>query len=106
RHRMSDEHNRLLSVFSNTVLEIQRLAQTRSIEHFHGCMIERLTALIGFDKAWWGLAALIDGLPVDHSSQLFKLPGQYLLDWQSIRHDDVTIDSVYRQPGRAVIIDM
>lgn len=103
---MSDRLAQTLSAFSNTVLDIQRLAQSQSIEHFHNRMIERLSELIAFDKAWWGLAALINGVPVERSTQLFKLPAQYLLDWQSISHDDVTIDSVHSHPGHAVIIDM
>jgi len=92
---MSDRLAQTLSAFSSTLLDIQRLAQSQSIEHFHSCMIERLSELIAFDKAWWGLAALINGVPVERSTQLFKLPAQYLLDWQSISHDDVTIDSVH-----------
>lgn len=103
---MSDQLTHVLSTFSSAVLDIQRLAQSQSIEYFHSRMIERLAELIGFDKAWWGLAALIDGVPVERSSQLFNLPAQYLLDWQSISHDDITIDSVHRHPGHAVIIDM
>lgn len=103
---MSDHLTQVLSTFSSAVLDIQRLAQSQSIEHFHNRMIDRLAQLIGFDKAWWGLAALIDGVPVARSSQLFNLPAQYLLDWQSISHDDVTIDSVHRHPGQAVVIDM
>ncbi|HDS1695706.1 MULTISPECIES: helix-turn-helix transcriptional regulator [Pseudomonas] len=103
---MSDRLAQTLSAFSSTVLDIQRLAQSQSIEHFHSLMIERLSELITFDKAWWGLAALINGVPVERSTQLFKLPVQYLLDWQSISHDDVTIESVHSHPGHAVVIDM
>lgn len=103
---MSDRLAQALSAFSSAVLDIQRLAQSQSIEHFHSRMIERLAELIAFDKAWWGLAALIDAVPVERSTQLFNLPAQYLMDWQSISHDDVTIDRVHSHPGHAVIIDM
>lgn len=103
---MSDRFAQTLSAFSSAVLDIQRLAQNQSIEHFHHRMIERLAELIAFDKAWWGLAALTDGLPVERSPQLFKLPAQYLLDWQTIWHDDVTIATVHSHPGHAVVIDM
>lgn len=103
---MSDRLAQALRAFSSAVFDIQRLAQSQSIEHFHNRMIERLAELIAFDKAWWGLAALIDGLPVERSPKLFKLPPQYLPDWQSIWREDVTIDSVHSHPGRAVVIDM
>jgi DNA-binding CsgD family transcriptional regulator len=36
---------------------------------------------------------------------LFNLPPTYLDDWQSIRHDDITVPLVNAEPGKAVIID-
>lgn len=96
----------LLSKFSSAILDIQQLAQNQPNEHFHDRMLERLQLLIPFDKAWWGRAALINGMPEEHRSHLFNLPSSYLVDWQSIQHDDITIARAYSAPGRAVIIDM
>lgn len=103
---MSEKAIGVLSAFSDTVLDIQRLAQSQAIEHFHEQMLGRLRSLISFDKAWWGRAALIDGIPEEHSSCLINLPASYLTDWQSIRHDDITIARVHGNPGHAAIIDM
>ncbi|AZE89242.1 helix-turn-helix transcriptional regulator [Pseudomonas orientalis] len=97
---------RLLEAFSAMTLELQRLAQDKNIEHFHEAALRCIGELLPFDSAWWGRAALIDGLPEEHSSYLYKLPSSYLRDWQSIRHVDVTIDRVHGAPGQAVIVDM
>lgn len=96
----------LLGQFSNTVLDIQRLAQARPIEQFHPQMFQRLQALLPFDKAWWGRSAQVDGQLREHSSAVFNLPADYVADWQSIRHDDITVEQVHAAPGRAVVIDL
>ncbi|MBD8494336.1 response regulator transcription factor [Pseudomonas syringae] len=98
--------NDLLSAFSSTLLDIQRLAHDQSVEHFHDAMLARLQGLIRFEKAWWGRSALIDGLPEEHRHHLFNLPGDYLQDWKSMREDDITVTRAFLNPGRAVIIDM
>jgi DNA-binding CsgD family transcriptional regulator len=87
-------------------LELQRLAQNKDIEHFHQAALSCISQLLPFDSAWWGRAALIDGLPEAHSAYLYNLPQRYLTDWHSIRHLDVTVDRVHEVPGQAVIIDM
>lgn len=96
----------LPEAFSAMTLELQRLAQNKDIEHFHQPALSCISQLLPFDSAWWGRAALIDGLPEEHSSYLYKLPLSYLPDWQSIRHIDVTVGRVYEIPGQAVIVDM
>ncbi|WP_375741364.1 LuxR C-terminal-related transcriptional regulator [Pseudomonas boanensis] len=95
----------LLEQFSNTTLELQRLARDRSIERFHALALARVQQLLPFDRAWWGRAAMIDGMPEEHSSHLFNLPPHYLDDWQSIRHDDITVPLVNAAPGKSVIVD-
>ena len=99
-------HADLLGAFSAITLELQRLAQNQDIEHFHHATLSCMSQLLPFDSAWWGRAALIDGLPEEHNSYLYNLPSSYLADWQSIRHTDVTIGKVHDNPGQAVIVDM
>jgi DNA-binding CsgD family transcriptional regulator len=98
--------SQLLQDFSAATLDIQRLAQDKPIERFHRPALERIQQLLPFSKAWWGRAALIDGLPEEHSRHLFELPTDYLEDWQSIRHQDITVGLVYAHPGQAAIVDM
>ncbi|QXI26213.1 helix-turn-helix transcriptional regulator [Pseudomonas vanderleydeniana] len=98
--------NTLLSLFSNALLDIQRLAHDQSVEHFHDAMLARLQGLIAFDKAWWGRAALIDGMLEEHRNHLFHLQADYLQDWRCIREDDITLPVTHSHPGQAVIIDM
>ncbi|THG83934.1 helix-turn-helix transcriptional regulator [Pseudomonas sp. A-1] len=95
-----------LAEFGNALLDINRLARDKALESFHHQALQRLQRLLPFDKAWWGRAALIDGLPEEHSRHLFGLPAEYLDDWQSIREQDITVDRVHSSPGHAVIIDM
>lgn len=99
-------HAGLLAAFSALTLELQRLAQHQDIETLHPHALARISQVLPFDSAWWGRAALIDGLPEEHSSYLYHLPPSYLPDWQSIRHIDVTVSRVHASPGQAVIIDM
>jgi DNA-binding CsgD family transcriptional regulator len=99
-------HASLLEAFSAMTLELQRLAQDKDIEHFHHAALGCINQLLPFDSAWWGRAALIEGLPEEHNSYLYKLPRSYLSDWQSIRHIDVTVGRVHDIPGQAVIVDM
>ncbi|AZF05537.1 helix-turn-helix transcriptional regulator [Pseudomonas sp. R5-89-07] len=96
----------LLQAFSTLTLDVQRLARQQDIEHFQHHALRRVSQLLAFDYAWWGRAALIDGLPEEHSSCLYQLPSDYLRDWQSIRHIDVTVGRVHATPGQAVIVDM
>lgn len=99
-------HASLLEAFSAITLELQRLAQNKDIEHFHHAALSCISQLLPFDSAWWGRATLIDGLPEEHHSYLYKLPRSYLPDWQSIRHIDVTVGKVHDNLGQAVIVDM
>ncbi|NBF13344.1 helix-turn-helix domain-containing protein [Pseudomonas sp. Fl4BN1] len=96
----------LLQAFSELTLELQQLAQNKDIEHLHQHALARINKLLPFDSAWWGRAALVDGLPDEHSCYLYRLPPSYLPDWQSIRHTDITVSRVHEVPGRAVIVDM
>ncbi|QJI29048.1 helix-turn-helix transcriptional regulator [Pseudomonas sp. ADAK18] len=101
-----DDHASLLQAFSTLTLDLQRLAQHQDIEHFHRHALARISQLMAFDSAWWGRAALIEGLPEEHSCHLYNLPPSYLPDWQSIRHVDVTVGLVHKAPGQAAIVDM
>ena len=98
--------SQLLEDFSAATLDIQRLAKDKPIERFHRLALERIQPLLAFSKAWWGRAALINGLPEEHSRHLFELPTGYLEDWQSIRHQDITVGLVHARPGQAVVVDM
>lgn len=103
-----DEHlitPRRFAAFNACVLELQRLAQEQPLARFHRHALQRLQALLAFDKAWWGHAAMVADLPEEHSSQVFGLPASYVEDWQSIREQDITVGLVQSQPGRSVIVD-
>lgn len=93
------------SAFNALTLELQRLAQDTPLTLFRQQVLVRLQSVIAFDKAWWGRAALVDGLPEEHSSYVFMLPGSYVDDWRSIREQDITIPLTHVSPGRSVIID-
>jgi DNA-binding CsgD family transcriptional regulator len=94
----------LLKAFSEITLEIQRLARDRPIEHFHAQALALLQRLLPFDRAWWGRAAIVDGLPEMHSSHLLNLPPEYVADWQSIRHEDITVGLTIATPRKTVLI--
>ncbi|WP_457978187.1 LuxR C-terminal-related transcriptional regulator [Ectopseudomonas composti] len=93
------------SAFSALTLELQRLAQDTPLAFFRQQVLTRLQSVIAFDKAWWGRAALVDGLPEEHSSYVFMLPGGYVDDWRLIREQDITVPLAHVSPGSSVIID-
>ena len=101
------EDTDLLVCFSQTVLELYRLAREEPLERFHQTMMECIQALIPFDAAWWGRSAVtLDGPDYLHSSYFYHLPDHYFDSWQKIRDRDTTIDRVFNQPQRAVQLDM
>ncbi|WNW11847.1 LuxR C-terminal-related transcriptional regulator [Pseudomonas sp. DTU_2021_1001937_2_SI_NGA_ILE_001] len=106
---MSPNDARLVSLsfstFNRLILELQRLAQDQPLAGFHQHALQQLQALIAFDKAWWGRAAVVEGLPDEHSSYVFGLPAQYVADWQSIREQDPTVALTHAQPSRSVLVD-
>lgn len=89
----------LLAAFGAAVLDINRLARDKTLERFHRTALERLQQLVPFQRAWWGRAALIDGVPVEHSAHLFNLEEHYVEDWKSISHDDITVGLVHARPA-------
>lgn len=96
---------RQIGAYNALLLDLTRLAQERAMQRFHAGVLSRLRQLIDFDKAWWGRAALIDGLPCEHSTHLYNLPSHYLADWQTIRDQDPTVQRTHADPGHSVIID-
>lgn len=62
----------LLQAFSTLTLDLHRLAQDQDIDNFHRHALERISQLLPFDSAWWGRAAVIDGLPEEHSTYLYN----------------------------------
>ncbi|MFO5736551.1 hypothetical protein, partial [Klebsiella pneumoniae] len=68
----------MLAQVAAAVLDINRLARDKTLERFHRTALERLQQLVPFQRAWWGRAALIDGVPVEHSAHLFNLGAHYV----------------------------
>ncbi|WP_437882233.1 response regulator transcription factor [Pseudomonas sp. LRF_L74] len=93
------------TAFNSVALDLQHLARELPLSQFHHQALLRCQALIGFDKAWWGRAALVDDLPDEHSCHVFGLPPSYVDDWLSIREQDITVQQVHAEPGHSVIID-
>ncbi|MDD1507082.1 helix-turn-helix transcriptional regulator [Pseudomonas sp. CNPSo 3701] len=93
------------AAFNTLTLELLRLAQNTPLTLFRQQALTQLQGVIGFDKAWWGRSALVDGLPEEHNSAVFMLPADYVEDWRSIREHDITVPLAQMSPGRSVIID-
>jgi DNA-binding CsgD family transcriptional regulator len=93
------------SEFNALALNLQRLAQECTLDSFHDTAMRSLQEFLGFDKAWWGRTAMIDGLPHERSSHLFHLPDHYVDDWKSIRDQDITVGRAFSSPGQSVCIN-
>ena len=97
----------VLNTFSDTLLELYRLAREEPLERFHQTMMECVQNLIPFDAAWWGRSAVTTGRPdYQHSTYFYRLPGEYFESWKKIRNCDTTIQRVFDHPGKAVHLDM
>jgi len=95
----------LLDKFSNTLLEVYRLAREEPLERFLQTMLECIQPLIPFSAAWWGNGApSADNPELMHSYYLYNLPDSYFEDWRSIKDHDNTIEQVSHKSGSAVVL--
>lgn len=97
----------LLSQFSHTLLEIYRLAREEPLERFLQTMLECIQSLIPFQSAWWGRGTPSSDEPeLLQSFFLLGLPPDYFEDWKSIRKQDDTVERVFKEPGKPVVLTM
>ncbi|RDL45663.1 helix-turn-helix transcriptional regulator [Marinomonas piezotolerans] len=96
-----------LTMFSQTLFEIYRLAREEPIERFLDTMLECVRALIPFQSAWWGRGSEADSAIVHlNSSYLYNLPEHYFDAWTKIRDQDTVFEVTHRYIGQAIKLDL
>lgn len=72
-----------LTIFSQTLLEIYRLAREEPLESFLETMVECVQSLIPFNSAWWGRGSgAFSTIEYMHSIYLFNLSEDYYESWK------------------------
>lgn len=90
------------AAFGALLLDLYRLAREESMADFQRCVLERLSEVLSFDAAWWGMSALDREL---HSSYPFRLPPRFVEVWSAVREHDVLADHVLAHPSVTLNLD-
>ena len=99
---MSASEPVLFEAFSETVLEINRIASSVRMSGFQEAALDVLARHIDFDAAWWGVGSNVaDGAANVHASVAYHLPDSYVAAWTEIKADDVLEQAITRESGRA-----
>ena len=73
------------------LLDLYQLAMSSPIGEFDEQLFLLLQEYISFDSAWMGKSTLILHGPQMHNSYLYKLPDQYVADWEQVKaYDPIT----------------
>ncbi len=89
-------------VFGALLLDLYRLAREESMAEFQNRVLKRLSEVLPFDAAWWGMSRLDRDL---HSSYPFRLPAHFVEYWRGIRADDILAATVLAAPAVTVHFD-
>lgn len=89
-------------VFGALLLDLYRYARELSLADFQRRVLERLSEVLPFDAAWWGMSRLDREL---HSSYPYRLPDHFVDYWRGIRTEDILAETVLSAPSRTVYFD-
>ena len=89
-------------VFGALLLDLYRFARELSLADFQRRVLERLSEVLPFDAAWWGMSRVDREL---HSSYPYSLPEHFVDYWRGIRTDDILAETVLSEPSRTVYLD-
>lgn len=94
-----------LDAFSGFLLALHRAERRLPADRFQDAVLDRLAAAVGFDAAWWGMAAFgRDDIRL-HSSHAVGLPVDYDRRWLGVRHEDALARAIARRPGTTLRLD-
>lgn len=97
--------NESLVAFSQTLLEIYRLAREEPIECFLETMLECVQSLIPFKSAWWGMGSeSLSTIEHMNCSYLYNLSDDYFDDWKHIKEHDTTLIKTHQHMGEAITL--
>jgi len=82
--------------FGTLLLDLYRLARELPLVDFQARVLERLTEVLPFDGAWWGMSRVDRQL---HSSFPFRMPPHFVGYWTQMREHDVLAEVVIREPA-------
>nr|WP_304627458.1 hypothetical protein [Pseudomonas congelans] len=94
----------VVEALNEVILELQTEVSSASISTFHQQALERVRALVQFDKAWWGRSTWRDNWPVEHSSFLLGLPSGYAAEWEQLKTSDASVGRMHQTQGVCQVI--
>ncbi|WP_425640741.1 helix-turn-helix transcriptional regulator [Marinomonas gallaica] len=95
-----------LTLFSQTLFEIYRLAREEPLESFLETMVECVQSLIPFNSAWLGRGSgAFSTLEYMHSNYLYNLPEDYYVSWKKVKDQDTALFETHRHLGKAISLN-
>jgi DNA-binding CsgD family transcriptional regulator len=85
--------------FGAFLLDLYRLAREAPLAEFQRRVLDRLSEVLPFSGAWWGMTRMDREL---HSSFPYQMPAGYADYWYRIRDHDLLADIVLAVPGVTV----
>lgn len=88
---------------SETLLaDLYQSAVTEDSGRFQQSVLQQLEAVIGFDRAWWGIMRQTGTGFELLSSYRYELPAEFELHWQAVSSDDALASNVHIKPRTTV----
>jgi DNA-binding CsgD family transcriptional regulator len=94
--RLGEDASANVEALGAFLLDLYRLAREAPLADFQERVLERLSEVLPFDAAWWGMSRLDREL---HSSYPFRMPPHFVDYWCSIREHDRLAEAVIGRPG-------
>ncbi|MEW6642643.1 MAG: helix-turn-helix transcriptional regulator [Pseudomonadota bacterium] len=87
------------------LLDLYAMSRTHSPDGFQQAALSRLRAELPFCSAHWGMVGMpADGSLTLHCTFVDALPGEFVREWETVKHKDELAARVVAQPGVAVSI--
>ena len=84
------------------LLDLYALSRVHAPDRFQQAALSRLRAELPFRSAYWGmLRAPADGSLTLHSTFVDALPGEFVREWETLKHKDELATRVIARPGVA-----
>ncbi|UFX46477.1 MULTISPECIES: helix-turn-helix transcriptional regulator [Bradyrhizobium] len=84
------------------LLDLYAMSRTHSFDRFQQATLSRLRVELPFCSAYWGmLRAPSEGPLTLHSTFVDELPGEFVREWETVKHKDELAARVIARPGVA-----
>src|ERR1700736_1031669 len=94
-----------LDALSRLILALHRGADAQCSEDFRLSAMRQLQKELAFDSGIWADGLIENGVPQIQSVYLHNRPTQMLVDYETVKDQDVLLQASVLNPGRAVAME-